>query len=124
MRNSAVPEAILEQTPPQSVYFKTDVGSVAWHVTSLKNGSFILAQTLAKTHMNGSIAVHRRHAVSKAALPFLPIRRCIDSWLSGKVVPLQPHRDAAAGHVFFDLADGEFAEVEDAGRQHGVGFAL
>ncbi len=34
---------------------------------------------------------------------------------------LQPHLDAALGHVPLGLGNGVFTKVEDAGRQHCVG---
>ena len=42
----------------------------------------------------------------------------------GGATALQPHRDSLGAHVLFHLADGELAEVEDAGGQDGVGLAL
>ena len=41
-----------------------------------------------------------------------------------RLPPLQPHLDAALGHVMLGLRHGVFTKVENAGRQHGVGQAF
>ena len=37
---------------------------------------------------------------------------------------VQPHRNTLRGHILFDFANAERPKVKDAGRQHGIGFAL
>ena len=46
------------------------------------------------------------------------------SWIGSYISFSHAHRQALAGEVFFDAGDGVFAEVEDAGGKHGVGFAF